>query len=299
MLDVHQSVLMKEVIEGLSLNPSDVVVDATINGGGHAQLITQKLSDTGVFIGIDIDADAIEASTQKLKDTSCQLTLVNDNFSNLDTIIATLELAHVDKVLFDLGWSSNQFENPERGFSFNHDGPLLMTLSTNPETSTFTAYDIVNTWEESHIADILKGYGDERYASSIALAIVKRREDQAIVSTRDLAELISSSVPRGYRKGKIHPATKSFQALRIAVNNELEVLREGLRKAFEALGPKGRIVVISFHSIEDRVVKNYFRSLKDEQKARIITKKPITATEEELKENRRSRSAKLRIIEKI
>jgi 16S rRNA (cytosine1402-N4)-methyltransferase len=295
---VHRSVLSNEVIEGLALDHSDVVIDATINGGGHAELITQQLSDSGVFIGIDLDTTALELSGQRLKGAACQVELVHNSFKNLDEILKDLELDGFDKILFDLGWSSNQFETAERGFSFNLEGPLLMTLSNEPDATDFTAYDIVNSWEALHIVDILQGYGEERYASRIAKAIVEARDNKAIVSTTELADIIKAAVPKNYRYGKIHPATKTFQALRIAVNNEMEVLKEGLAKAFTYLNPGGRILVITFHSIEDRIVKHYFRELKDQGLAEILTKKPLTATDEELSENRRSRSAKLRIITK-
>ena len=296
---VHRSVLMQEVLDGLDLSPSDVVVDATVNGGGHAEKITEQLSDTGVFIGIDLDSSAIEVSSARLKNTQCQVELVNDSFKNIDTILHNLELKSCDKILFDLGWSSNQFEKAERGFSFQLDGPLLMTLSDNPDTQVFTAYDIVNTWESEHIIDVLEGYGEEQYAWKIAQGILKAREEKAIVSTIELANIISESVPGRYRNGKIHPATKTFQALRIAVNNEMEVLKEGLKKSFDLLSPGGKILVISFHSIEDRIVKNYFKQLAKDGVATVETKRPLVAGEEELSENRRSRSAKLRIIQKI
>lgn len=296
---VHRSVLMQEVLDGLNLSPSDVVVDATVNGGGHASEITKHLSDTGVFIGIDLDSSAIALSSERLKNAQCQVELVNDSFKNIDTILHNLELKACDKVLFDLGWSSNQFEKAERGFSFQLEGPLLMTLSDSPDTQAFTAYDIINTWEPAHIIDILEGYGEERYAWKITQGIIQAREIKPIVSTTELVEVINQSVPLKYRNGKIHPATKTFQALRIAVNNEMEVLKEGLKKAYEALSPNGRILVISFHSIEDRIVKNYFKQLANEGLATVLTKKPLVASEEELSENRRSRSAKLRIIQKI
>lgn len=298
-MSVHRSVLEREVLEGLELDPSDIVIDATVNGGGHASLICNELSDSGVFIGFDLDQSALEISEERLKNEACQVTLVNRSFKDIREVLDELELSGFDKILFDLGWSSNQFENPERGFSFQEDGPLLMTLPNDPSKVTFTAYDIVNSWEEEHLIDILEGYGDERYAKRIARNIVEKRKEEAIVSTLQLAQIIKDAVPLSYRHGKIHPATKSFQALRITVNNEMEVLKEGLIHAFDRLNSGGRMLVISFHSIEDRIVKRYFRDLYDQKKVKRITKKPITATNEELLENRRSRSAKLRIIEKI
>jgi 16S rRNA (cytosine1402-N4)-methyltransferase len=298
-MSVHRSVLVDEVLEGLDLSPSDIVVDATVNGGGHASAITQQLSDTGVFIGLDLDATALEVSENRLKSATCPYHLVNSSFKDIDEVLEKLELSGVDKVLFDLGWSSNQFETASRGFSFNADGPLLMTLSDKPESVPFTAYDIVNTWEVEHIIDILEGYGEEKYAWRIAQAIKEARSEKPIVSTIELSEIIKASVPGRYRNGKIHPATKTFQALRIAVNNEMEVLKIGLEKSFELLNEGGRIAVISFHSIEDRIVKNYFRNLQKQGRANLVNKKPITAGDEELLENRRSRSAKLRVIQKV
>ena len=289
---------MDEVIEGLKLVPSDVVVDATVNGGGHAFEISKRLSDTGVFIGIDLDKTALEISSQKLKEAECQVELIHNSFKNIDEVLKELELDGFDKILFDLGWSSNQFERAERGFSFQLDGPILMTLADDPSSVPFTAYDIINSWEESHIIDVLEGYGEESYAWHIVQAIMKERDIQPIVSTVQLAEIIKESVPPKYRNGRIHPATKTFQALRIAVNNEMEVLKVGLEKSFELLNKGGRMLVISFHSIEDRIVKNFFKDLHKQGLVKVLTKRPITASQEELSENRRSRSAKLRIIQK-
>ncbi len=298
-MSVHLSVLTSEVLEGLDLSPSDIVVDATVNGGGHASHIIEKLSDSGVFIGFDLDQSALDISNERLKHAKCQVSLVNRSFHEIAEVLNEMELRSIDKILFDLGWSSNQFEKAERGFSFNEDGPLLMTLSDDPSKATFTAYDIVNEWEEEHIIDILVGYGEEKYARRIAQKIVEAREVEAIVSTKQLAHIISEAVPASYRNGRIHPATKSFQALRITVNNEMEVLKIGLAESFKKLNKGGRMAVISFHSIEDRIVKLYFRDLKNKGEAILVTKKPIIAGQDELLANRRSRSAKLRIIEKI
>jgi 16S rRNA (cytosine1402-N4)-methyltransferase len=295
----HISVLMNEVLEGLALKPTDIVVDGTINGGGHSFEISKQLSHAGILIGIDQDATGLAVSEKKLRDAAPQINLIHDNFKNIDVIIRDLGLESIDKLLLDLGWSSNQFENPDRGFSFMHDGPLLMTLSENPESVPFTAYDIVNDWSQESLMDILEGYGEEKYAWHIVQAIIRARDENPISSTLVLAEIIYNAVPLKYRNTALHPATKTFQALRITVNNEMEVLKQGLEKSFQLLSSGGRMVVISFHSIEDRIVKNFFKDKHYEQKAIIVTKKPITATDEELQENRRSRSAKLRILEKI
>lgn len=295
----HISVLMNEVIEGLNIQPADVIVDGTINGGGHSFEISKYLSDSGILIGIDQDKTGLEISEKKLKTVAPQVNLIHDNFKNIDVIISSLGLESIDKILLDLGWSSNQFENPDRGFSFMHEGPLLMTLSDNPENVDFTAYDIVNDWEEQSLIDILKGYGEEKYAWHIVQGILKRRSLNPITTTLELVDVIHSSVPKKYAQGNIHPATKTFQALRIAVNNEMEVLKEGLEKSFHLLSPGGRMVIISFHSIEDRIVKFFFKNKKENGFAKILTKKPITASDLELSQNKRSRSAKLRILEKL
>ncbi len=292
----HIPVLMNEVIDGLDIKESDVIVDGTINGGGHSFEISKRLSDSGILIGIDLDNDALNLSEKKLRDSNAQVNLINNNFKNIDQIINDLGLESVDKILLDLGWSSNQFENKERGFSFMHDGPLLMTLSGDSDSVQFTAYDIVNDWSEDSLVDILEGYGEEKYARYIVKAILREREIQPISSTLQLSNIIAESVPLIYRNGKIHSATKTFQALRIAVNDELGSLKEVLEKGFNLLSSDGRMVIITFHSVEDRIVKNFFRDKKKQGLAKLLTKKPQTASMDELLSNRRSRSAKLRVL---
>lgn len=295
----HISVLSSEVIKGLSLQSDDIVIDGTINGGGHAELIAEHLSSKGVLIGIDQDSSGLELSKERLKGVPPKVHLVHNNTRNLDEILDELGYQNYNKLLLDLGWSSNQFEKAERGFSFLKDGPLLMTLSDEPEKNIFTAYDVVNEWEERSLVDIIKGYGEERYAKGIVRGIIQERNNKPIESTKQLAEIIHQNVPMKYRHTGIHPATKTFQAIRIAVNDEMGALREILEKGFERLSPGGRMVVISFHSIEDRIVKHAFRTFKEEGRAWVITKRPIIAGQEELLVNKRSRSAKLRILEKI
>ncbi len=287
---------MDEVLDGLNVQATDVIIDGTINGGGHSVEISKQLSDSGVLIGIDVDHSALEVSKQRLRDAKPQVNLIHDNFKNIDQIVESLNLKSVDKILLDLGWSSNQFENPERGFSFMHDGPLLMILSGDSESVPFTAYDIVNEWSHESLMDILEGYGDEKYAWHIVEGIIKHREEQPITSTFELVDVIKNSVPKKYANGKIHPATKTFQALRIAVNDEMGALHQVLEKGFKLLSTGGRMVIITFHSIEDRIVKRFFREKKKEALAELLTKKPQVATEEELHENRRARSAKLRVL---
>jgi len=298
-MSVHISVLMDEVLSGLDINIDDVVVDGTINGGGHAFEISKHLSKKGTLIGIDQDKNGLDVSSEKLKQAQCEVILVHDNTRNLDAILGNININHIDKILLDLGWSSNQFENPERGFSFMHDGPLKMTLCDDSSTMPFTAYDIVNTWSEESLFDIIKGYGEEKFTGRIVRSIIESRKERPIERTLELAEIIKNAVPAKFKNSKIHPATQTFQSLRIAVNDEMEALKEIMQSAFKNMRPNGRMVIISFHSIEDRIVKNFFRKKKQEGSAEVLTKKPITATQQELLTNRRSRSAKLRILKKI
>lgn len=298
-MSVHISVLMDEVIEGLDIKPNDIIVDGTINGGGHALEISRYLKEKAILVGIDQDKNGLDVSTKKLVNAQCRIELVHDNSRNISSILKRLNIQGIDKLLLDLGWSSNQFEDPTRGFSFMHDGPLTMTLSEDHHTADFTAYDIVNNWSQESLVDIIKGYGEEKFTGRIVRAIVEAREIKAIERTVELAEIIKKAVPTKFKNSRIHPATQTFQALRIAVNDEMGALREIMQSAFEKMNPEGRMVIISFHSIEDRIVKNFFKDKKQEGVANILTKKPITATEKELSVNRRSRSAKLRILKKI
>ncbi len=298
-MSAHISVLMNEVLEGLDIQPNDIIVDGTINGGGHAFAITKQLSDKGTLIGIDQDSTGLSVSRERLKNVQPVIHLVHDNTRHIDTILDNLGIHSYNKLLLDLGWSSNQFENPERGFSFLYDGPLTMSLSDNEDSVIFTAYDIINTWSEQSLIDILEGYGEERYAWKITQAIIEHRNRKPIERTLELVDIVARAVPAKYRNAPLHPATKTFQALRIAVNDEMEALREILEKGFERLAPGGRMVIISFHSIEDRIVKNYFKKQKQEGKGEVLTKKPLIASSEELVSNRRARSAKLRILKKI
>ncbi|MDD3693811.1 MAG: 16S rRNA (cytosine(1402)-N(4))-methyltransferase RsmH [Candidatus Pacebacteria bacterium] len=295
----HKSVLSEEVLHYLDIKKGDIVLDGTINGGGHASLIVEHLGPQGIFIGIDQDSKALAFSKERLKGALPKIHLIHKNTRHLDSILDDLEIHSIDKILLDLGWSSNQFEDGERGFSFLVEGPLKMTMSDNTEDVLFTAHDVVNFWDESSLVDILKFYGEESFASRIAKAILERRQEREITTTIELAELIKEAIPKKFHKKGIHPATKSFQAIRIAVNDEMEALREILYKAFERMSSGGRLVIISFHSIEDRIIKNFFKDRSNEKKAILITKKPITASSEELLENKRSRSAKLRVLEKL
>jgi 16S rRNA (cytosine1402-N4)-methyltransferase len=296
---IHISVLLHEVIEGLAVKKGETFVDMTTNGGGHSSVICPSLGPNGTLVGIDADANALVAAKAKLSRCEAAVHLVPENFRNIKTVLEGLGISKADKVLFDLGLSSNELENSGRGFSFQKDEPLVMTFSNDPSKVTFTAEDIVNTWDEENIATILSGYGEERFAKRIASRIVEARGMQKIRTTKELVSIIQNAVPGWYRSGrKIHFATRTFQALRMAVNDEIRALEQALNDAWEVLSPGGRIAVISFHSMEDRMVKKFFRNKAREGEGWLLTKKPVTPREEELQNNKRARSAKLRIIEK-
>ncbi|HEY4502203.1 MAG TPA: 16S rRNA (cytosine(1402)-N(4))-methyltransferase RsmH [Candidatus Paceibacterota bacterium] len=275
----HISVMPHEVLRALDVQNDDVVLDATYGQGGHSALLKKEAR---VKL-ISIDADPAAG-------------VVVGNFADLHEIATRLGIPQIDKAVFDLGWNRGQL-TAGRGFSFMHDEPLNMSYGPGPR-SGFTAAEILNTFTEKALADIFFGYGEERYARRIAAAVVARREQQPFATTLELVEVIKDAVPAAYRRGRLHPATRSFQALRIAVNDELKVIESGLAAAWDLLSCGGRIVVISFHSIEDRVVKRLFASLakKDGQ---LLYKKPLTPSAAEVKENPASRSAKLRALQKI
>lgn len=283
---IHTTVLLHESIDGLNLHAGSVYLDGTLGSGGHAEY---ALSKGAHIIGLDQDAEAIERSKKRLTGG----TFIQENYRNLDIALDSVNIEKIDAFMLDLGLSSDQFETSGRGFTFQKDEPLLMTFKKNPTEEDLTAKEIVNTWDEENIADIIYGYGDERYARRIAKAIV---ESRPIETTFELVEAVKLGTPSAYHRGRIHPATKTFQALRITVNDEINTLKEGLKKGFERLHVGGRMAVISFHSIEDRVTKRFFKEKQGE--AQILTKKPIVPSDEEKVRNPRSRSAKLRIIEK-
>ena len=296
---MHIPVLLKESTELLNLKPGDAVLDATINGGGHAKEILKKIGEKGKLIGIDQDGEVLNKLREKWK-AGKNILLARDNFRNLDKVLASLKIEKINGAIFDIGVSSSQIDESGRGFSFQKDEPLLMTMKAEIEPDDLTAKEIVNDWNEKDLADIIWKYGEERFSRKIAKNIVRRREEKAIETTLELVDVIRESVPPFYRNShKINCATRTFQALRIAVNDELGALEDGLQKAWSFLQGSGRLAVISFHSLEDRIVKNYFRELAAKGEGKIITKKPLTATEEEKNNNPRSRSAKLRAIEKI
>ncbi|MFC1756831.1 16S rRNA (cytosine(1402)-N(4))-methyltransferase RsmH [Patescibacteria group bacterium] len=284
----HVSVLMKEVLENLDPKPGDVVLDATINGGGHAKEILKKITPEGKLFGVEQDLEIIK----KLRIENTEL--INGNFRDLDKF----DVDPLDAALFDLGMSSFQLEESGRGFSFQKDEPLHMNFKINLAPEDLTAKEILNTWPKEDLFEILKEYGEERNSKSISENIVKTRKMKKFKTTFDLVEVIRESVPESYTKNRLNFATKTFQALRIAVNDELNTLSEGMEKAWNLLKTDGRLVVISFHSLEDRIVKNFMRSKKQEGLGIVLNKKPVEATKEEIKQNPRSRSAKLRVIVK-
>lgn len=293
----HDSVLMQEVLEALDVQPSDTVVDGTLGGAGHFGALLAALEEGGVIVGIDADPAAVEraraAYALDRRPHRPVAHLINDNFRNLAHILERLNIGQVDKVLFDLGWSGYQIAAP-RGFSFQSDEPLLMTYGENGET----AADIVNSSTEEDLADLIFAYGEEHFSRGIARAIVAARGKDRILTTGALVEAIKAGTPRWYHDRKTHPATKTFQALRIAVNDEIGSLKEGIAAALAALAPGGRLAVISFHSIEDRVVKNMLRGAVEAGLGALEPKKPIAPSRDEVLTNRRARSAKLRVFER-
>ncbi len=288
---MHKPVLLHESITALDIHDDEIIVDGTFGGGGHSKAI-DELGKNIKLICVDLDEDAQDRFEKFFKGSKA--IFVHDNYKNAKAILEKVGESKANKVLLDIGTSSFQLDNDTRGFSFQSDSPLAMTLSKSGSYTGFNAYDIVNEWEESSIADIIFYYGEDSFARVIAKAIVKARALVPIKTSKDLADLIAVTIKR---KGRLHPATKTFQALRIAVNDELTVLKEALSAWWEHLLPGGRIAVITFHSLEDRIVKRWMVS--EEQEKRVITKKPIIPSTEELQINPRARSAKLRIIEKI
>ncbi len=287
----HKSVLLTEAIDALQIKRGEQYIDATLGGGGHTETI---LTLGGRVLGIDVDQEAISYVEEKLKNKNEKLKIVRGNFRNIDQIAKGSEFGSVAGILFDLGVSSHQFDTSERGFSFRQDAPLDMRMDTSLGV---TAKDILLASPKTELMRIFTEYGEERFAGRIADGIVRRRKIKPIEKTKELEALIRSVVPKG--TDSINPATRVFQALRISVNMELDSLSDALPKAYSLLKTKGRIVVISFHSLEDRIVKHTFIDWEKKKKGNIITAKPIVPTESEIKENVRSRSAKMRVFEKL
>jgi len=296
---MHIPVLLHESIEGLAIKKGGVYVDCTTNRGGHSELIVKAIGEEGTLICVDLDQVALQEAREKIEKMKHlpKIHFIHSNFRHLPSILKDLKLTHVDGILADLGVSSQELDESGRGFSFRFDEPLIMTFDAKPEDDVTTAYDIVNFWSESTIADVLFGFSDERYARRIASRIIERRETTPIKTTYELIEIIRDAVPSYYRHGKTHFATKTFQALRMATNDELGSINDLLVSLPVILASKGRACIITFHSTEDRIVKHTLRNQTDTLK--IITKKPIMPSDQELKDNVRSRSAQLRIVERI
>lgn len=307
----HYPVMLGECIEALDIKPDGIYVDCTAGGGGHSEAIVSRLT-TGTLISLDQDDEAIEACKTRLAKYNERSKVVKCNFSDLGTVLDNLDILHIDGVLMDLGVSSHQLDTPSRGFSYNCDAILDMRMDPR---SPFSAYDVVNGYSEAELKRIISEYGEERFASSIAHKIVLQREKSPIKTTLELAGTIKSAIPEAAaRKEAQHPAKRTFQAIRIEVNHELDVIKPAIDAAVSRLKSGGRIVIITFHSLEDRIVKNTFNSYaagctcpKDfpvcvcgkKPTVKIITKKPLTASERELETNARSRSAKVRVAEKL
>lgn len=307
----HIPVLAEECIIGLDIKPDGIYVDGTTGGGGHSSLIAARLSEKGRLICLDRDSDALEAAGKRLGPLGKNITFVQDNFCNVKQILKNLDIPAIDGIMFDLGVSSYQLDNGERGFSYMTDAPLDMRMDRRQELD---ARQVVNTYSRDELKMIISTYGEERFAGAIASAICRRREQQPIETTLELCDVIKSAMPASAKREKQHPAKRTFQAIRIEVNGELAAVEQAVKDAVECLAPGGRIDVISFHSLEDRIVKRAFASLAqgctcpksfpvcicgNKPKIKLISKGVITASEEELESNPRSRSAKLRIAEKI
>lgn len=306
----HKSVLLDECIAALNIRPDGIYLDGTLGGAGHSYEIASRLT-TGRLIGVDRDTVALAAAQERLKPFADRVTTVHSNFSEIKQILADLGLDGVDGMLFDLGVSSPQLDDAARGFSYMSDAPLDMRMNREDSLS---AYEVVNLWPQEELRRILFDYGEERYAPQIAAAIVRKRENAPIQTTLELVDVIRSAMPAQALREKQHPAKRSFQAIRIAVNDELGSVSKLMRDAFSALNPGGRLAVITFHSLEDRIVKNEMRSAAQgctcppefpvcicgkKPLVRIITRKPIVSGASELEENPRARSAKLRVAEKL
>lgn len=296
----HIPVLADQVIALLDIQSSDCVCDGTLGAGGHAERIL-KLLDGGTYMGIDQDEDVLQLTTQRLRSLYPHHHIITavSNFRYIDEVCHEHDIHRVDKILLDLGISSMQFDDPRYGMTFRQDAPLSMVMNPHRHDEIINAYDIVNTWSETEIADAIFIYGDERYSRRIARGIVQARQEKPIATTQQLADIIRSSVPSRYAHGGLHPATRTFQALRIVVNDEYGALEQALHRGIDILASKGRMAIISFHSGEDRIVKNIFKNYHQQEKIMLITKKPITPSDEEITLNPRARSAKLRIIEKL
>lgn len=306
----HISVLLDETIEGLNINPDGIYVDGTLGGGGHAYEVCKRLSSKGRFIGIDQDGDALEAAKERLKEFSDKTSFVRSNYHEIATILKDLGISKVDGIVLDLGVSSYQLDTIERGFSYKEDAPLDMRMDNRQSK---TAATVVNEYSEFDLYRIIRDYGEDKFAKNIAKHIVMAREKGPITTTAQLCDAIRAAIPMKIQAKGGHPAKKTFQAIRIEVNKELEVLIESIDTMIEHLNPEGRLCIITFHSLEDRIVKTKFKNNENpctcppdfpvcvcgnESKGKVITRKPVVPSEEEITENKRSKSSKLRIFER-
>ena len=306
----HISVLLNECLEGLAIKEDGTYVDCTLGGAGHSSHILKKLSSKGTLIGIDQDNDALRAAKEKLRDYS-NVKFVHNNFYNIDSILTSLDIPNVDGILMDLGVSSYQLDEGERGFSYMKDAPLDMRMDRDRD---FSAYDVVNTYSEEDLYRIIRDYGEEKFAKRIAKFIVDRRNDKPIETTLELVDIIKAAIPAKARREGPHPAKRTFQAIRIEVNGELAILNKAIEDGVKHLNKGGRMAIITFHSLEDRIVKLKYRELANpctcpkefpvcicgkKPLVKIISRKAIEPSKEEVEENPRSRSAKLRVIEKL
>lgn len=307
----HISVLLEETIEGLNIKPDGIYVDGTLGGGGHSYQICRRLGDKGRLIGIDQDSEAIEAAGKRLEEFKDKVTIVHSNYQNIDSVLQELCISGVDGIVLDLGVSSYQLDNASRGFSYREDAPLDMRMDQSME---MTAYDIVNGYSEQDLYRVIRDYGEDSFAKNIAKHIVKARNNEPIRTTFQLNEVIKAAIPAKVRQGTGHPSKKTFQAIRIELNRELDVLENSIDTMIRLLNPGGRLAIITFHSLEDRIVKTIFRNNMNpctcppgfpvcmcgkKPTGRVVTRKPIVPGEEELEHNKRAKSSKLRIFEKI
>ncbi|MGN0290561.1 MAG: 16S rRNA (cytosine(1402)-N(4))-methyltransferase RsmH [Lachnospiraceae bacterium] len=307
----HKSVLLEEVIENLNIKPDGIYVDGTLGGGGHALEVVKRLNEKGRLIGIDQDADAIEAAKERLCDYQDRVTIVRSNYCDMKQELRKLGIEHVDGIVLDLGVSSFQLDTPKRGFTYmEEDAPLDMRMD---QRNSRTAKDIVNGYSERELYRIIKDFGEDKFAKNIAKHIVAAREQKSIETTGELTEIIRASIPKKVQMAGGHPAKRTFQAIRIELNRELEVLQDTLDEMIDLLNEEGRICIITFHSLEDRIVKTIFKKNENpctcpsdfpvcvcgkKSKGKVVTRKPILPGEEELEYNSRSKSAKLRVFEK-
>ncbi|MBU5456196.1 16S rRNA (cytosine(1402)-N(4))-methyltransferase RsmH [Caproiciproducens sp. MSJ-32] len=306
----HVSVLLNECIEGLNIKENGIYVDGTLGGAGHSFEILKRLSDKGLLIGIDQDEDALKAAKKRLQNFG-NVKYVHNNFYNIDSILDELDIEKIDGMLMDLGVSSYQLDEAERGFSYMKDAPLDMRMNRK---NSFSAYEVVNDYEEEDLYRIIRDYGEEKFAKRIAKFIVEKRKEKEIETTFELVEIIKAAIPAKARREGPHPAKRTFQAIRIEVNSELSILNKAIEDGVNRLNKGGRMAIITFHSLEDRIVKNKFKELAisctcpkefpvcvcgGKAKVKIITRKAIEPSKVEVEENPRSRSAKLRIVEKI